>query len=223
MGKIYLVRHGQASLGANNYDQLSALGVKQSFRLGEYFKERGIFLEAAYCGSLSRQQGTLSQILQGLEEPKINCTTIAALNEYDSHELIKSVHHGNIPNPSTPDGYKEFFGLLRLGLLQWMTNSVSPNNLPSFADFQEGIIQALKNVQSSHKGAVLIVSSGGPISTALAYLLEASDSARIELNLRLRNSSISELSFNANALSVISFNGLEHLSEPQYKDWITYA
>ena len=112
---------------------------------------------------------------------------------------------------------------MRLGLLQWMTNSVSPDNLPSFADFQEGIIQALKNVQSSHKGVVLIVSSGGPISTALAYLLEASDSARIELNLRLRNSSISELSFNANALSVISFNGLEHLSEPQYKDWITYA
>jgi broad specificity phosphatase PhoE len=37
MGNLYLVRHGQASFGAADYDQLSELGQRQSVRLGEYF------------------------------------------------------------------------------------------------------------------------------------------------------------------------------------------
>ena len=38
-GTLYLVRHGQASFGADDYDQLSDLGHKQSVRLGEYFAQ----------------------------------------------------------------------------------------------------------------------------------------------------------------------------------------
>lgn len=34
MGTLYLVRHGQASFGADDYDQLSDLGRRQSVRLG---------------------------------------------------------------------------------------------------------------------------------------------------------------------------------------------
>jgi len=40
MGTLYLVRHGQASFGAADYDNLSELGHKQSARLGEYWRER---------------------------------------------------------------------------------------------------------------------------------------------------------------------------------------
>ena len=34
MSNIYLVRHGQASFGAADYDQLSELGLRQSALLG---------------------------------------------------------------------------------------------------------------------------------------------------------------------------------------------
>jgi len=34
MGTLYLVRHGQASFGAANYDQLSPLGQQQCGQLG---------------------------------------------------------------------------------------------------------------------------------------------------------------------------------------------
>ena len=34
MGTLYLVRHGQASFGADDYDQLSPLGHQQALRLG---------------------------------------------------------------------------------------------------------------------------------------------------------------------------------------------
>jgi broad specificity phosphatase PhoE len=223
MGKIYLVRHGQASLGAENYDQLSSLGVQQSARLGEYFRSCGTTFEAAYSGTLLRQQQTLSHILQGLALPQLHCTSNPALNEYDSHSIIRGVHSGVIPSPKTPEGYKEYFRLLRLGLLSWMTKQSEPENVPPFTIFSDGIVRLLKNVQAEHTQSVLIVSSGGPISTALAYLLGMSDAGRIELNLRLRNSSISELHFNPKAISVISFNSLHHLAQPEYTEWVTYA
>ena len=42
MGTLYLVRHGQASFGADDYDKLSDLGHRQCVRLGEYFRDKGV-------------------------------------------------------------------------------------------------------------------------------------------------------------------------------------
>ena len=50
MGNLYLVRHGQASFGADDYDQLSELGQAQALRLGEYWRERGMKFDAIYTG-----------------------------------------------------------------------------------------------------------------------------------------------------------------------------
>ena len=58
MAAIYLVRHGQASFGSANYDQLSELGTRQADATGEYFARCGITLDAAYSGDLSRQRET---------------------------------------------------------------------------------------------------------------------------------------------------------------------
>ena len=227
MGKIFLVRHGQASLGAANYDQLSALGVQQSRRLGEYFKECGVQFEAAYCGTLVRQQHTLSHILNALEVEPGSCpiTQTDSLNEYDSHGVMQCIHKGPIPNPSTPEGYKAFFRLLRSALLYWITHPVTPVNTPSFTTFLDGVRRTLKEIQLKHtgSGSVLVISSGGPISTALAYLMSIGPQTQIELNLGLRNTSVCELNFNQRKISVIGFNSVAHLAQEKYKDWITYA
>jgi len=227
MGKIFLVRHGQASLGAANYDQLSPLGVQQSQRLGEYFKDCGLQFEAAYCGTLQRQHNTLTHILNGLGDAASNCpiTHCEPLNEYDSHSVMECVHKGPIPDPRTPEGYKAFFRLLRLALLHWITQPVTPVNTPSFTNFRQGIRATLNSIQTKHAdgGSVLVVSSGGPISTALADLMCMGAQAQIELNLGLRNTSVCELQFNRGRISVVSFNALAHLAHAKYKDWITYA
>jgi broad specificity phosphatase PhoE len=52
MGHLYLVRHGQASFGADNYDQLSELGGWQSERLGQYFASKGRAFDTVITGSL---------------------------------------------------------------------------------------------------------------------------------------------------------------------------
>ena len=54
MGTLYLVRHGQASFGAEDYDQLSALGHRQCVALGQYWRERGMRFDAVLTGSLKR-------------------------------------------------------------------------------------------------------------------------------------------------------------------------
>ncbi|MGH6638721.1 MAG: phosphoglycerate mutase family protein, partial [Polaromonas sp.] len=66
MGTLYLVRHGQASFGAADYDVLSALGHQQSLRLGEYFKDKGLTFDAALTGTLNRQIQTFAGICEGM-------------------------------------------------------------------------------------------------------------------------------------------------------------
>ena len=53
MGQLYLVRHGQASLGAADYDQLSSLGERQSQRLGEHWRSQGLHFDAVITGALA--------------------------------------------------------------------------------------------------------------------------------------------------------------------------
>jgi broad specificity phosphatase PhoE len=223
MGQIYLVRHGQASLGKDNYDQLSALGIRQSVRLGEYFKESALTFEAAYVGTLVRQQETLKGLIQGFGANDLATNNQPAFNEYDSAAVIKAVHEHEIPNPSTKDGYKEFFKLLRLGLLSWMQGKTEPVGMPSFKEFAGNLELALHHIRIHHTGNVIVVSSGGPIATLISHLLGAGDIGRVEMNLRLRNTCVSELHYTPTRASVISFNLLSHLSLPTYADWITYA
>ena len=59
MAELVLVRHGQASFGADDYDRLSELGWQQSRWLGEYFRERGAAFDLILRGSLRRHAETL--------------------------------------------------------------------------------------------------------------------------------------------------------------------
>ncbi|MDO8419608.1 MAG: histidine phosphatase family protein, partial [Rubrivivax sp.] len=65
MGTLYLVRHGQASFGAADYDQLSDLGARQCRALGRWFRERGVAFEGVLRGTLRRHEQSLAAIAEG--------------------------------------------------------------------------------------------------------------------------------------------------------------
>jgi broad specificity phosphatase PhoE len=222
MGQLYLVRHGQASLGADDYDQLSPLGAQQSQRLGEHWRAQGLQFDAVITGTLKRHAQTLHGIQQGLGSSH-EALLWPGLNEYDSEAVIRTIQKGPLTKPTTPEGYREHFRLLRDGLTQWMAGVVSPQGMPSYVDFVQGVSSALDHVRQNHDGNVLLVSSGGPIATAVAQVLQLSPETSIELNLRIRNSAVSEFSFNPKRHSLISFNSITHLESPTHKGWITYA
>ena len=222
MGNLYLVRHGQASLGAADYDQLSPLGIQQSQRLGAHWHAQGLRFDTVITGSLKRHAQTLASIQHSMasqHEPLI----WPGLNEYDSEAIIRTIHSGELVKPTTTEGYKQHFRLLRDGLTQWMAGVVTPKGMPSYVDFAKGVVSALDHIRQQHVGNVLLVSSGGPIATAVAHVLRVSPETSIELNMRIRNSAVSEFSFNPKRHSLVAFNSVPHLETPSHKDWITFA
>ncbi|NWD90503.1 phosphoglycerate mutase family protein, partial [Pseudomonas sp. K5002] len=50
MGSIYLIRHGQASFGADDYDVLSPIGVQQAQVLGRHLAELGLGFDRCLSG-----------------------------------------------------------------------------------------------------------------------------------------------------------------------------
>jgi len=223
MGTLYLVRHGQASFGADDYDQLSELGQRQSHRLGAYFRERGLSFEAVITGSLKRQQQTWRGIAEGLGQAELQHLEWPGLNEYDSHAVIQAIHPEPLAKPDTPALYKHHFGLLRKGLQAWMRGQTQPQGMPSYSDFVSGVTSALAHVQAHHSGDVLLVSSGGPIATAVGHVLQTPPEVTIEINMRIRNSAVCEIHYNAKRLSLVSHNTISHLDGPGYQDWVTYT
>ena len=225
MGTLYLVRHGQASFGADDYDQLSDLGRRQSVRLGQYLRERygdGLRFNAVLTGTLRRQIGTWQGIAEGggFDAPHVSWP---GLNEYDSHAVIAAIHHEPLAKPDTPELYRHHFRLLRDGLTQWMNGVVSPHGMPDYDDFRHGVVSALDHVRTQHSGNVLLVSSGGPISTAVGHVLGTTPETTIELNLRIRNSALTEFVFTPKRHMLLTFNTLPHLDDAAYADWITSA
>jgi broad specificity phosphatase PhoE len=222
MGTLYLVRHGQASFGADDYDQLSPLGHRQCEALGRYFREREVVFEAALVGTLARQRQSLESLVAGLGATP---PTLAwpGLNEYDSHAVLATVLTEPLPRPRTKEDVRQHFRLLRDGLAGWMDGRLAPVGMPSYADFVTGITGALDHVRSQHSGNVLIVSSGGPISTAVGQVLGAPAAATIELNLRIRNSSVTEFAFTPKRHMLVTYNTLPHLDHPERRDWVTYT
>jgi broad specificity phosphatase PhoE len=222
MGTLYLVRHGQASFGADDYDQLSELGQRQSERLGQYWRERGIRFDAVLTGTLRRHAQTWAGIATGAGYAN-DVLALEGLNEYDSAAVIAIIHPLPLPRPETPELYRHHFRLLRDGLRQWMNGVVSPRGMPSYPDFLSGVTGALDHVRKNFEGNVLIVSSGGPIATAVGYVLGTTPEATIELNMRIRNSAVTEFTFNPKRHSLLSYNTLPHLDQPGLDAWITYA
>ena len=231
MGTLYLVRHGQASFGVDDYDNLSPLGIQQSVRLGNYWRAKGLKFDAALVGTLKRQTQTLAGILEGMDAG--GATHLAAsvgailswpgLNEYDSKAVIEAIQPQPLKKPDTPELYRQHFRILRDGLTQWMNGVVSPKGMPSYAGFLQGVVSALDHVRGQHGGNVLIVSSGGPISTAVGHVLGTSPETTIELNLRIRNTSITEFSFTPKRHMVVTYNTLPHLDSQEHATWVTYS
>ena len=221
MGTLYLVRHGQASFGSDDYDRLSELGGRQCERLGAYFRQRSVRFDGVITGTLRRHTESLAAITRGLQAEH-EMLAMPGLNEYDAEMIVRALYPQPLKRPSNPEEVRQHFRLLREGLGAWIEGRTQPERMPSFERFAAGIVEALDHVRTRHGGDVLIVSSGGPISTAVAHVLGAPARAMIELNLRMRNSAVTEFAFTPKRHALITFNTLPHL-EGADPSWITHT
>jgi broad specificity phosphatase PhoE len=96
--------------------------------------------------------------------------------------------------------------------------------MKSPAEFRAGVAAALQQVREQHADArVLIVSSGGPIATAVAQVLAAPAETLVEMNLRIRNSALTEFIVSPSRHALLSFNHLPHLDAPELVGLQSYA
>ena len=231
MATIYLVRHGQAAFGTDHYDRLTDLGFAQSRLLGSYFGRRQIRFDAVFTGTLRRQTETAQGIFDGHPElgTSILPETFAGLDEYKP-EAVMMAWTGNFPAPALaaarrdPLVVREHFRVLRDALSAWAEGRTQPEGMPVWQAFQDGAVAALVEARRRFPdGNVLIVSSGGPIAAIVAAALNAPPATAVELNLRIRNSSLTEFAATPRRHNLVSFNGLPHLDANPDPALVTYA
>ncbi len=69
MGVLLLVRHGQASLGAADYDKLSDTGWRQAQITGARLAAADLVVDRVVSGALTRQRDTAQAVLAALGRP----------------------------------------------------------------------------------------------------------------------------------------------------------
>ncbi|MGO4333107.1 histidine phosphatase family protein [Cupriavidus sp. M-11] len=247
MATLFLVRHGQASFGAANYDCLSATGRQQARWLGEYFRERGVAFKRVIAGSLTRQQDTALEILAGMGTPgvpletaaqtpaetlaaaaqealKARVETHAGLNEYDGEALYRSHTGGRDHRAHQNDDYNDYWRTFRAAYQAWTLDQLA--GMPeSWGDFGGRIRAGLAHAAegATREDALLVVSSGGAIGRAVADLLGAPAQTAIELNLQFRNTAFCEIIAGRGTQRLLSFNNLPHLERADRRQAITFA
>ena len=183
MSTIYLVRHGQASFGRSNYDELSQLGEHQSRITGEAFCERGIKPDLMVTGSMQRHQVTGSRMWEAAGWEAL-VETDAGWNEYDHDALIRA-HRPALANPALLRAEmgrhrhprRWFQELFVEAALRWASGEHDTDYEETFSLFCDRVSLALGRVSTrldSGQTAV-VVTSGGPMSWIVASLLTASD------------------------------------------------
>ncbi|AOK14746.1 phosphoglycerate mutase [Burkholderia cepacia] len=224
MAELFLVRHGQASFGTDDYDRLSALGERQSVWLGEYFAQQGLAFDRVICGTMNRHAQTVDAILRGMGREDLGYDRHPGLNEYDFEGLFAAAA-ADYPELArlAAGSMKSHFRALRQVLQLWSEDKLSGPVPETWAHFQQRVADARAAIRHGGGRRVLTVSSGGPIAVTVQQVLAAPPSSAIALNLQIRNSSLSQFFFNADAFHLASFNGIPHLEDPERHALRTYG
>jgi broad specificity phosphatase PhoE len=225
MGAIYLLRHGQASFGSNNYDQLSATGHEQARVLGRALKARGVDPEVLIAGSMQRHretaQGALSELALSAELP---LQTHEGVNEFDHENVIevaepryvdKLVMMGEMA--ATGDPRRAFQKFFQDAVSRWVGGNHDDEYKEPWSVFKLRCVRALDDLvkQTPPKGTTLVFTSGGTISVICAHLLGLSDAQAFSINWTLANAGITKVLAGRDGLHLISVNEHAHLEGAQ--------
>ena len=216
MAELLIVRHGQASFGADDYDKLSGVGHEQSRLAGAALRDAGWEPDRLVTGTLRRQKDTLKSM--GFEDaPEEH----AGLNEYDFHDLLAVKFHGNVPDVVRGER-KTHFRTLRETILEWQGGGLDGAK-ESWRDFETRVEDARRFATDTAARRVLVVSSGGPIGQLVARALGAPDAQMMELNLQVKNTSMTRFVFSGPRFFLHEFNATPHLAPVGRAKLLTYS
>jgi broad specificity phosphatase PhoE len=225
---LYLVRHGQAAFGTDDYDRLSTAGRRQVAALRAHLAARAQTLDGLWCGTLRRQRDTAAILAadSGLE-PRID----AAFDEYRAEAVIRAWLDGG-PRDVPPalirapqsGSSREYQRLLEDAGRAWIRGELGNCTGESWQDFRARVGAALEAVMhAAGRGRrIAVCTSAGVIGAAVGHVLGLDDLQSMTLSWTVHNASLTVLLFDERRASLSSFNGLPHLEQPELAELITY-
>jgi len=239
MAAIYLIRHGQASFGKADYDQLSEKGSMQSQLLGKCWQSFPA-PDKMFSGDLLRHEQTLENFLQGYLGDKPSTVLHSGFNEFNHVELLtrydaqwKNFADMAALTSRQPEANKVFQKEFSLALKRWVCGKYDGDYIESWPQFKKRCIAALDDVINQELSAkktlnnitpsknICIFTSGGTISVLVQHVLGLSDQNALAINQQLRNTGITKLLVSKNKLSIDYLNNYGHLTQAG-ADWVTF-
>lgn len=216
MACIYLIRHGQASFGEDDYDCLSKLGHQQARQLGADLERRGIHFDHAIRGGMLRHQQTADACLEAMASSRLqNIEVNLAWNEYDHQNILGQLD----PAYGTAQGVKAYIsqqphpqqaleGLIGRSFDRWFDSQDNAGYVESWPAYQRRVKEALQAIRGNGSGAkhIAVFTSGGPIALLLQHLLGVRPRDLMQLNWTLINCGVSKLLSSPERVSVSSIN-----------------
>jgi broad specificity phosphatase PhoE len=232
MGRLFLVRHAQASFLSQNYDQLSDLGQMQSRLLGEYWARHRLVFDRVCSGPAIRHEKTARIVGEIYGRSGLNFPEPSVLEEFDEfhgeavlsqslpqllthNAKIRELHEALENSSTEAEKRANFQRLFEAVISMWAHGEIAPRNVETWQEFcvraNRGLATFLAN---GRKGEVVaIFTSGGPISVVVQRALHLSAQDTLRIVWMARNSSFSEFLFSGDRLTVSSFNSFPHLDD----------
>ena len=241
MTTLLLARHGQASFGQENYDQLSELGSIQAQMLGQHYASTQRSIDAIFTGSLVRQQDSARHFwdsYQSSVDTNSNISSISAidLNVPDSYVLpqFDEFNHKDVFIKSDPafssqgaivaEIAKAEVPMTRLAELfdnamqRWHGGDYDHDYVESWSQFNERAKQALEQIRLQistlnlgSDSTVLVFTSGGVIAAITAQLLQQGSQTAYQLNKSLVNTGVTSVTLKEQESRLLSLNEYSHL------------
>jgi broad specificity phosphatase PhoE len=235
MGTIYLIRHGQASFDADDYDQLSALGEQQSRLLGDWLRVTAQPPSQIALGGAKRHQQTAHQCLKQYRTKPEDFTESSwiidrGFDEFDHQEVLLKFANDfadfaslRLSLSAQVNPRRAFQELFTAAVTRWVSGEFD-DYTESWAQFQTRCRLALTKLIAAQesKQTIWVFTSGGTISALVQSVLGIPDHRLFELNANLINSGVTQLFFRHGAISLSYLNSAAHLEVHQKPELMSY-
>lgn len=227
MASLYLIRHGQASFGADNYDSLSELGKDQCRRLGVWWRERGHAPARVLVGPMLRHRQSAVEFLAGYEQP-LEMVSLDGLAEFD-HENVLEVYRPDFADKrvmagflaTTPRPRQAFHHIFTEAVRRWHDGRFDGEYNEAWPHFKARVLASFDRLRSD-SGDALVFTSGGVVSVMVQKVLSLTDANTFAINATIHNSSVTRMLYRTDETSLHSFNSTAHLDIFNDSSLLTY-
>jgi broad specificity phosphatase PhoE len=233
MGEIHLVRHGQASFGAADYDELSPIGHEQGRTLGRWHEAVSARFDQVALGGLKRHRQTAEAWATAAPgaPPSDGWIVDRRLDEYDHREMLLRAHpeagdldglqHWLAKNVASRGAFQEIFAA---AMARWMSGRHDAEYRESWSAFQGRCAAALEAlvVAAGASRRVIVFTSGGPVSAICQQLLDLPPARAAELNWSLVNGGVTRLFYRPGRIALGTLNGYGHFDWAGDPALVTY-